>query len=81
MTWGTGLKDLADDVECVWEEVLRRERKRRQVDDVENEESNEVLPVLVGHSSGGGLAQYVLSEGYVKAEALVLCGAIPGTGG
>ena len=81
MTWGTGLKDLAEDVECVWDEVLRRERERRQLDDDESEESNQLLPVLVGHSSGGGLAQYVLSEGYIRTEALVLCGAIPGTGG
>ena len=81
MTWQTGLKDLAEDVKCVWEEVLRRENKRSQVDEVESDESNQVSPVLVGHSSGGGLAQYVLSEGYVRAEALVLCGAIPGTGG
>ena len=81
MTWATGLKDLAEDVKCVWEEVLRREQKRTQLDDDESEEPHQALPVLVGHSSGGGLAQYVLSEGYLRAEALVLCGAIPGTGG
>ncbi|KAL8799895.1 MAG: hypothetical protein Q9182_005552 [Xanthomendoza sp. 2 TL-2023] len=67
MTWGTGLAALAQDVCCVWNEVVKREGGR--------------LPILVGHSSGGGLAQYVLSEGLVRAEALVLCGAIPGFGG
>lgn len=33
--------------------------------------------VLVGHSSGGGLAQYVLSSGRVKCKALCLLGAVP----
>lgn len=80
MTWGIGLNDLAQDVACGWEEVLRREDKRRRMDGEGSEELISVLPVLVGHSSGGGLAQYVLSEGFVKAEALVLCGSIPGTG-
>ena len=81
MTWGTTLKDLAEDVSCVWEELLRREEKRKQMNYEGSEEMDSVLPVLVGHSSGGGLAQYVLSEGFVRAEALVLCGSIPGTGG
>ncbi|KAL8856131.1 MAG: hypothetical protein Q9178_007256 [Gyalolechia marmorata] len=66
MTWLTGLVQLAQDVRCVWEEVVRREDGR--------------LPVLAGHSSGGGLAQYVLGEGLIQAEALVLCAAVPGFG-
>lgn len=33
--------------------------------------------ILVGHSSGGGLSQLILSEGSVKVKALVLMGAIP----
>ncbi|KAH9893889.1 alpha/beta-hydrolase [Xylariomycetidae sp. FL2044] len=36
--------------------------------------------VLVGHSSGGGLSQFILSEGDVKVRALALLGAVPGTG-
>ncbi|KAI0469206.1 Alpha/Beta hydrolase protein [Xylaria cf. heliscus] len=36
--------------------------------------------VLVGHSSGGGLSQFILSEGDVKVKGLALLGAIPGTG-
>ena len=80
MTWGTGLKDLAQDVRCVWESVLLREEKRRRLDSKESEETIPAMPVLIGHSSGGGLAQYVLSEGVVQAEALVLCAAIPGFG-
>jgi len=36
--------------------------------------------VLVGHSIGGGLAQYVLSNELVTATGLILCGAAPGSG-
>lgn len=67
MTWGTGLAEFAQDVQLAWDETIRREDGR--------------LPILVGHSSGGGLAQYVLSERLIKPEALVLCGSIPGFGG
>ncbi|KAK3490338.1 Alpha/Beta hydrolase protein [Neurospora hispaniola] len=52
-------------------------------DDVEAKE--EVEMVLIGHSSGGGLAQYILSAGLlgglsVKIKGLVLMGAVPGFG-
>lgn len=33
--------------------------------------------VLVGHSSGGGLAQYILATGRVKCRALCLLDAVP----
>ncbi|KAK3314696.1 Alpha/Beta hydrolase protein [Apodospora peruviana] len=36
--------------------------------------------VLVGHSSGGGLCQFVLSEQEVKVKGLVLAAAVPGCG-
>lgn len=36
--------------------------------------------VLVGHSSGGGLSQGVLSEGRVDVAGLALLGAIPANG-
>ena len=81
MTWGTSLNDLAQDVRCVWDGVLQREKKRRDLAGKESGKSIPAMPVLIGHSSGGGLAQYVLSEGLVQAEALVLCAAIPGFGG
>jgi pimeloyl-ACP methyl ester carboxylesterase len=45
---------------------------------VEQEEGRGV--VLVGHSSGGGLAQFLVSEGEVKVGGLALLDAIPGTG-
>ena len=36
--------------------------------------------VLVGHSGGGGLCQYIVNEGAVKVKGLALLGAFPGTG-
>lgn len=36
--------------------------------------------VLCGHSSGGGLSQFVLSERDVRVKGLVLMGAVPGFG-
>lgn len=45
---------------------------------VQEKEGKEV--VLVGHSSGGGLSQFVLGEGDVKVKGLVLAGAIPAFG-
>lgn len=45
---------------------------------VQAREGSEV--VLVGHSSGGGLSQAVLSEGKVDVKALALLGAVPAFG-
>lgn len=36
--------------------------------------------VLVGHSSGGGLSQLILSEKEARVKGLVLVGAVPGFG-
>ncbi|EWY86175.1 hypothetical protein FOYG_10801 [Fusarium oxysporum NRRL 32931] len=36
--------------------------------------------MLVGHSSGGGLSQAVLSDGLANVKALALLGAVPGFG-
>lgn len=60
--------------------------KRMLADDVlaglrwaqEREGGREV--VLVGHSSGGGLSQLILSEKEARVKALVLVGAVPGFG-
>jgi pimeloyl-ACP methyl ester carboxylesterase len=62
MTWGTSLDDLASDLEACIEEVRKREG---------------VWPIIVAHSSGGGLTQYALHKGLVKARALVLVGSVP----
>lgn len=45
---------------------------------VEEKEGQQV--VLVGHSSGGGLSQFLLNEGDIKVKGLALLGAVPGTG-
>ena len=48
------------------------------VQELESEKRGERAEVvLVGHSSGGGLSQLILSEGDAGAKALVLVGAIP----
>ncbi|KAI0452938.1 Alpha/Beta hydrolase protein [Xylaria acuta] len=65
--------------------MLYATTKRELADDfaagvraVQGWEGGEV--VLVGHSSGGGLSQFILSEGDVKVKGLALLGAVPGTG-
>lgn len=45
---------------------------------VQAREDSKVL--LVGHSSGGGLSQSILSEGRVDVKALTLLGAVPAYG-
>lgn len=62
LCWGTGIKDYADDL-------------RRAVEYVRDREGRE--PVLVGHSSGGGLAQYALGKGLIKVDALALIASVP----
>lgn len=50
----------------------------KYVQELESEKRGEkVGVVLVGHSSVGGLSQLMLSEGDVKAKALMLVRAIP----
>ncbi|KAI1813624.1 alpha/beta-hydrolase [Poronia punctata] len=44
----------------------------------EKEEGREV--VLVGHSSGAGLCQFIVGEGDVRVGGIALLGAVPGTG-
>ena len=62
MVWGTSLDDLAEDLVAAIKEAQRREGQEL---------------VFVAHSSGGGLSQYVLSKGFVKARGLALVGAVP----
>ncbi|RYO95971.1 hypothetical protein DL765_011709 [Monosporascus sp. GIB2] len=45
---------------------------------VREREGSEVI--FVGHSSGGGLGQFLLHEGDIKVKGLALLGAVPGTG-
>ncbi|KAF2754626.1 alpha/beta-hydrolase [Pseudovirgaria hyperparasitica] len=73
MVYGTTKGMLANDLVAGVQEVERRESERKG-------EVMEGEVVLVGHSSGGGLAQYVLSEGMVRVKGLVLLGSVPGFG-
>ncbi len=66
LTYGTTKRMLADDVLA----GLRWAQER--------EGGKEV--VLVGHSSGGGLSQFILSEKGAKVKGLALVGAVPGYG-
>jgi pimeloyl-ACP methyl ester carboxylesterase len=50
-----------------------RERERRGA-------GGEGEVVLVGHSSGGGLCQGILTQGKIRVEGLVLVAAVPGPG-
>ncbi|KXX82272.1 Arylesterase [Madurella mycetomatis] len=66
MVYGTTKRMLADDVVAGLRWAQEREGGREVV--------------LVGHSSGGGLSQLILSEQDVRVKGLVLAGAIPGFG-
>lgn len=66
MVYATTKRMLADDVLAALRWVQAREGGRELV--------------LVGHSSGGGLAQFVLSEKEVRVRALVLLAPVPGFG-
>lgn len=66
MVWLTTKRDLADDVIA----GIRFVQAREGVNEV----------VLVGHSSGGGLSQFILSEKDVGVKGLALLGAVPGFG-
>lgn len=66
MVYGTGRQAMVDDL-VAGIGYARAQEGGREV-------------VLVGHSTGGALAQYVLSERLVRVRALALLGAVPGTG-
>ncbi|KAH9881842.1 hypothetical protein J1614_001013 [Plenodomus biglobosus] len=64
---------MAGDLVAGIKEAERLEAERRN--------SEERIPmVVIGHSAGGGLAQYVLSRGLVTCQGLCLLAAVPGFG-
>ncbi|KAH7263597.1 Alpha/Beta hydrolase protein [Fusarium tricinctum] len=65
MVFATPRSALASDLVAAIEWVQTRE---------------EIEVMLVGHSSGGGLSQGVLSDGMANVKALALLGAVPGFG-
>lgn len=74
MVFCTGLKDVAADAEFAIEEVGRIQRAT-------SESWGERDLVLVGHSAGGGVSQYLLSEMGVRVGGLVLLASFPNFGG
>ncbi|KAK8862765.1 Alpha/Beta hydrolase protein [Apiospora arundinis] len=66
MLYGVTKRDLGDDLVVGIKAVQGREG------------GGEI--VLVGHSSGGGLSQFLVNEGDVKVKGLGLLGAVPGNG-
>ncbi|KAK3903881.1 Alpha/Beta hydrolase protein [Staphylotrichum tortipilum] len=66
MVYATGMRELADDVLAALRWVQEREGGREAV--------------LVGHSSGGAVVQWLMSEGEVRAKGLVLVAVTPGYG-
>lgn len=66
MVYATTKRDLGDDLVAGIKEVQARSG------------GGEV--VLVGHSSGGGLSQFLVSGGNIRVKGLGLLGAVPGTG-
>lgn len=62
----TTLDHFRDDVECAITHIKERHGK---------------VPVLVGHSFGGGVLQYLLCSKAIYAPGLVLIAAAPLTGG
>jgi pimeloyl-ACP methyl ester carboxylesterase len=66
LTYVTTKRMLADDVLAGLRWAMEREAGREVV--------------LVGHSSGGGLSQFILSEREVRVKGYVLMGAVPGYG-
>jgi pimeloyl-ACP methyl ester carboxylesterase len=62
MTFGTFRSDVTDDVLAALEYVEEKHREK---------------VLLVGHSSGGGLSQGMLSDGKAKVKGLALLGAVP----
>ncbi|KAI1637245.1 hypothetical protein F4809DRAFT_640666 [Biscogniauxia mediterranea] len=67
MLYAATKRDLADDIVA-------------GINAVEKIEGSEVGSPCVGHSSGGGLSQFILSEGDVQVQGLALLGAVPGNG-
>lgn len=66
MLYGVTIRDLGDDLLA----GIRAVREREGREDI----------ILVGHSSGGGLSQYLLDRGDIQVRGLALLGAVPGHG-
>ena len=64
---------MASDLVVGIQHVEKIETERRQAKET-------VRVVLVAHSAGGALSQYILSRGLVKVHGFCMCAAVPGFG-
>lgn len=64
---------IAEDLVAGIEEVERRESERRKT-------AEKVRVVLIAHSAGGALGQWVLGKGLVKVQGFCMFAAVPGFG-
>lgn len=64
---------IASDLVAGIKEVEKLEKEKRQT-------SDNVRVILISHSAGGALSQYVLSRGLAKAHAFCMFAAVPGFG-
>lgn len=62
-------EDLVSGIKEV--EILERERRKTK---------EQVKVVLVAHSAGGGLSQYVLSKRLVTVQGFCMLASVPGFG-
>ncbi|KAF2871789.1 Alpha/Beta hydrolase protein [Massariosphaeria phaeospora] len=69
----TSREAMAEDLVAGIREVERLETERRKADE-------RVKVVLVAHSAGGALSQYVLSRGLVRVQGFCMFAAVPGFG-
>lgn len=72
MVFGFGKDDFVQDLAAA-AKFVRNEQAKVHGGDAEI--------VLVGHSAGGGLSQYLLYKGLAEVKGLALLGAWPGYGG
>jgi pimeloyl-ACP methyl ester carboxylesterase len=81
MAYATTKRMLADDIVAAlrWvQQHYRQQQQQQHQHKIESGSGEEV--VLVWHSSGGGLAQLILSEPEVRVKGLALLASVPGFG-
>jgi pimeloyl-ACP methyl ester carboxylesterase len=69
----TSRESIAEDLVAGIEEVERLESERRKTQE-------KVRVVLIAHSAGGALSQWVLSKGLVRVQGFCMFAAVPGFG-
>ena len=75
----TGMKKFSKDVRAAYDYVVGIECKDI-VGSVADHDDDVNLPVVIGHASGAGLLQYMLSKRLIAVRALIMCAPVPGNG-